>query len=65
MITEPDFFDWVIKGILATSFAGWAFIIRYFGGKYIATQEQIQKELTEIRIEIALLKAERNRKEDE
>lgn len=45
---HSEFIDWIIKGILAASFAGWAWIIRYFGGKYITTLEEIQKRLSRV-----------------
>lgn len=54
---HSEFIDWIIKGILAASFAGWALVIRYFGGKYITSLEEIQKELVEIKTDIAVMKA--------
>lgn len=65
LMHESEFIDWVIKGILAASFAGWAFILKYFGGKYISTLEDIQKELVIVRRDIAVLKAKEGLHEHE
>jgi hypothetical protein len=61
---DKDFVDWVIKGIVAASFAGWAMVIRYFGQKYIATQEEIQKELAQINTRLAVMETRLSALED-
>lgn len=65
MVIDSEFLDWCIRGVVAASFAGWAMVIRYFGGKYIGTMEEIQKELGVIRTEIAVLKARSRPHDDE
>jgi hypothetical protein len=64
-VHDTEFIDWVIKGILAASFAGWAFIVKYFGGKYIGSLEDIQKELQVIRTDIAVLKSQKAIRDEE
>jgi hypothetical protein len=61
---ESEFLDWVIKGVLAASFAGWAFIVKYFGGKYISSLEEIEKQLIVVRRDIAVLKATAGHKDE-
>lgn len=57
---DHEFLDWAMKGVVAASFAGWALIIKYFGGKYINTMEDIQRDLAEIKLELAIMKSEAN-----
>lgn len=63
MLSNNEFIDWIIKGVLAISFAGWAALIRYFGQKYIATQEEITEKLAEINTRLAVLEAQQKQKE--
>ncbi len=49
MIEHPsELMDWIIKGVVAASFAGWALVLKYFGGQYIDTMKDTQRRLGRI-----------------
>lgn len=41
MIQNEDFFDWIIKALLAAAFASWAWVVRHFGMEHSASMKRI------------------------
>ena len=62
MLEHAEFFDWAVKAILAASFGGWAWIIKTFGEKHVASLDslaakidKITEQLTELNVRLTVL----------